>query len=84
MLGGLGQFRYGLNGCRAGADDADNLVVQLVHRFVGAAAGDSIIPPRGMERVTLEVVDTGDCRQLRHVQYATADHDEAGVDQIVP
>ena len=66
LLAGAGQIRHALHGRGAGADDADALVGELFHRRArGIAAGVVVIPPAGVERMSLEVFDAGNARKFR-------------------
>src|SRR5689334_17431031 len=74
-------------GCTArrgtGADDADLLVAQLVERrALVVAAGVVVVPTAGVERVTLELFDARNARQLRHVQRARTHPEELGREAI--
>src|SRR5207302_9736291 len=77
LVRGLRQLRDRLHRGGAGADDADALAAQLLHRLAGAAAGDRVVPAAGVEGLALERRDARDARQLRLVQDAAGDDEEA-------
>ena len=77
LFAGARQIRHALHGGGAGADDADALVRQLVHRRArGIAAGVVVIPPAGVERMSLEAFDARYARQFGDVQRPGAHADE--------
>ncbi len=57
---------------------------ETVHRRGGRAARVGVVPPAGVEGLSGEVLDAGDARQLRLVQDAAGDHDEARGDLVAP
>src|ERR1700723_771018 len=75
--------RDALDGGRAGADNRDALVAELVQISVGVAAGVSVVPAAGVERVPLEGVDTWNSGQLRPVQRPVGHHDETRANPVV-
>src|SRR5690349_17260369 len=77
LLAGAREMRHALHGSGAGADDADALVLQLLHqRALGVAAGVVIIPPAGVERMPLEGLDTFDAGKFWHMQRPRPHADE--------
>ena len=73
LLGVLAEVRHRLDRGRAGAEDRDALVGELVeHRVVPLAAGVLVVPARGVELVALEVVDARDVRELGGVSVPPA------------
>ena len=65
------QWRDALDAGRAGSDNGNALVLELVHRRAESiTAGVGIIPPAGVKRLAFEVLDTRDTRQLGDVQRA--------------
>src|SRR5687767_5124444 len=83
MLRVLRDSGHGLDGRRAGADDGHPLVAELRHAAVGVAAGVAVVPPAGVERVSLELVDARDAGQLRPTRRAERHDDEARADVVV-
>ena len=71
LLGHTGDLWHHLHGGGTGADDADALVGQTVHRLRGTASGVAVVPAAGVEGLALEVLDPGDSRQLGFVQDTT-------------
>ncbi|EHJ60873.1 hypothetical protein NSU_2033 [Novosphingobium pentaromativorans US6-1] len=80
--GAFGEAGDRLDRGGAGADDGDLLVGQLVHQLARTAAGIAIVPARGVERVTLELLYAGDAGQLGLVHDPARDRDEAGLDPV--
>src|SRR5271156_4838149 len=76
-------MRYALNGSRAGADNSDFLVAEFVQIPRGIAAGVTVIPAAGVERMPLVIVDTRNPRQLRPVQRPVGHDDEARAHPVV-
>ncbi len=70
VLGSLAEVRDALHGGRAGADDADALVLQPREVAVAVAAGVAVVPAAGVERVALEV---GRCRGCPAASAGAAD-----------
>ena len=82
VLGSAGEVGHDLDGGRAGTDDADALVGELVHRRRGAAAGVGVVPSCGVERPPGEGLDALDAGQLRLVEDAARGDEEPGADPI--
>ena len=82
LLGISAEVRNQLHAGRAGADERDTLVRQLVQAAARVAAGVVVIPARGVEDVALEVLDAGDAGQLRPVVRALRHDHEAGPDVV--
>ena len=77
LLARRGEVGDALHRRGAGADDADPLVGQLVHRRPDrVAAGVVVVPAAGVEGVALEVLEAGDAGELRHVQRPGAHGEE--------
>ncbi len=68
MIRVLRQMRDALDSRRAGPDNGDALVGELVQISVGIAAGVSVVPSTGVEGVPFEAVDAGDPGKFRPVQ----------------
>src|SRR6266436_1372270 len=64
----LAEMRDALDRGRAGPDDADALVPQLVQAAGGIAAGIVIVPAARVEGVSLEFLDPGYGRELGPVK----------------
>src|SRR5262245_43101682 len=75
--------RHALNRGGAGADDGNAFVREVGEAAAVIAAGVRVVPPTGVERVTLEVFDTGNRRQLRSVQRACRHDDGARLNGVV-
>ncbi len=69
LLTGARELGDALHRGRAGPDHRDALVAQLLHRRAGRlTAGVRIVPAAGVERMAAELLDTGNARELRHVE----------------
>ncbi len=77
VFGVLTQKRHQLDRGRAGTHQRDLFILQLVqYRVFFAATGVVIVPTRGMEHVTLEVLNTGNTRELGNIEQAIGhDHE---------
>ncbi len=82
FLGSPGQLRHDLHSGSSGADDADTLVGQLIHRFVWSSAGVVVVPPTGVEGLALESIDPGYPGKLGFVQDSSCQHEKAGREPV--
>ena len=71
------QMRHALHRSRAGADNRDALVGELVQISVGVAARVAVVPAAGVEGVAFIALDAGNAGQLRPVQRPVGHDDEA-------
>ncbi len=79
-----GQVREDLDAARAGADQRDALVRQLVQAAAPVAAGDAVVPPAGVEGLPAEALDPLDAGELGPVQRAGPHRHEPRVEQVAP
>src|SRR5271154_1262649 len=77
MLRVPAQVRHALHGSRAGADNGDALVGELVQISVGIAARVAVVPAAGVESMAFVALDAGNAGQLRPVQRPVGHDDEA-------
>ena len=77
-------MRNDLDGCGAGADDPDPLVGQAVQIPVRIAPRVRVVPPAGVERVTPELLDARDARELGPVQRAVPHDQETSRQAVAP
>src|SRR5580704_14090169 len=77
MLRVLSEMRHALNRRRAGANNGDALVAELVEISVGIAARVAVVPAAGVEGVALVALDAGNAGELRPVQRPVGHDDEA-------
>src|SRR5262249_22589314 len=82
MLGRPAEMRDALDAGRAGADDADPLVLETGQIPVRIAAGVIIVPAAGVEAVAFEAVDPGDAGHLGIAEQAGAGDQVAGSDLV--
>ena len=85
VLGVPTEVRHQLDAGRAGADEGDPLVGQLVSPPSGVAAGVVVVPTRGVEHVSpggTVVLDAGDAGQFRAVVGTLGHHDEPRADLV--
>ena len=78
------EVRHALHGGRAGADDADHLVLQARQPAFRPAARIGIIPAARMEAVPLERLHARNAGQLRPVQRTIAHHHELRGELVAP
>ena len=82
VSGVLSRPGHALDRGRTGADDRHPLVGQPGHPAGGVATGVVVVPPVGVERVALELVDAGDAGQLGPRRRTERHDDEAGLDVV--
>ena len=83
LAGGGGNVGDDLHRRRARADDADARVVQAVQRPVRVTSCVRVIPPAGVKRMTSELLDARDTRELGSVERAVAHDQESSRDPVV-
>src|SRR5262249_39124081 len=78
----LTKMRHALDSRRARPDDGYAFVRQVGQPAGCVAAGVLVVPTASMESVTLEVLDTGNRRQLGPIERATRHDHEAGAKNV--
>ena len=75
-------MRHALNRCRSRPDDAHALVSEFVQAASGVAAGVVVVPPAGVEGMSLELLDPWNRGQLGPVQGPARHDDKARLEDI--
>ncbi len=76
LVGAFAEVGDALHRCGARADDPDALAGESDEPSARSATGVVVVPPAGVERASLEVIDAFDPRQLGSVQRAVRHHHE--------